>query len=161
MATDYLLEIEGLKGESADSKHKGAIELETFSFGNSNEGSFATGGGGGAGKVHFQDFHVATQVNKASPELMLACASGKHIKKAQLFVRKQGENQQDYLVITFEDILVSSYQVGGSTGSTNLPTDQFSLNFAKLKYEYKAQKADGTLEAPVTGGWDLKMNKKT
>ena len=161
MATDYLLEIEGIKGESLDHKHKSAIEIESFSWGNSNDGSAAHGTGAGTGKVHFQDFHATTYVNKASAELMLACASGKHIKKAQLFVRKQGENQQDYLVITLEDILVSSYQCGGSTGSTNLPTDQFSLNFAKLKYEYKAQKADGTLEAPVTGGWDLKANKKT
>ena len=64
-------------------------------------------------------------------------------------------------MVTLEELIVSSYQSGGSTGSAHLPTDQFSLNFSKMKFEYKAQKADGTLEAPVTGGWDLKANKKT
>jgi type VI secretion system secreted protein Hcp len=161
MATDYLLEIDGIKGESKDKKHPNTIEIESFSWGNTNDGSSASGTGSGAGKVHFQDFHFTTQVNKASPELMLACATGKHIKKAQLFVRKQGENQQDYYILTLEDFIISSYQSGGSVGSHNLPSDQFSLNFAKLKYEYKPQKADGTLDPAVTAGWDLKANAKT
>src|SRR5215467_4457174 len=89
MASDYLLEIEGIKGESKDSKHPNTIEVESFSWGASNDGSAAHGSGAGTGKVHFQDVHFTTQVNKSSPELLLACANGKHIKKAQLFVRKQ------------------------------------------------------------------------
>ena len=55
---------------------------------------------------------------------------------------------------------MSSYQSGGSEGSNALPVDQFSLNFAKIEFEYKSQKPDGTLGAPVKGGWDLKQNKK-
>jgi len=160
MAADHLLEIEGIKGESKDSKHPNTIEIESYSWGASNDGSAAHGSGAGTGKVHFQDVHFTTQVNKSSPELLLACANGKHIKKAQLFVRKQGENQQDYYVVTLEDLIVSSYQSGGSNGSNHLPTDQFALNFAKIKFEYKAQKDDGSLEAPVTAGWSLKENKK-
>ena len=160
MATDYLLEIEGIKGESKDHKHPHTIEIDSFSWGNTNEGSAGHGLGAGAGKVHFQDFHATKQVDKSSAELMMACANGKHFQKAQLFVRKQGENQHDYYVITLQDFIVSSYQSAGSTGSAHLPTDQFALNFAKVKFEYKAQKADGSLDAPVTHGWDLKANKK-
>jgi type VI secretion system secreted protein Hcp len=93
--------------------------------------------------------------------LLIACANGKHFKKAQLFVRKQGENQQDYYIVTMEDFIVSSFQSGGSNGSSHLPTDQFALNFAKIKFEYKPQKPDGTLDAAVTAAWDLKQNKKT
>jgi len=160
MASDYLLEIDGIKGESKDSKHPNTIEIESFSWGATNDGSAAAGTGAGAGKVHFQDLHFTAQVNKASPELAKACASGQHIKKAQLFVRKQGEQQQDYYIVTLDDLVISSYQSGGSTGSHNLPTDQFSFNFSKVKFEYKPQKADGSLDAPVTAGWDLKANKK-
>src|SRR5919108_1868184 len=113
MASDYLLEIDGIKGESKDSKHPGTIEVESFSWGATNPGSAAHGGGGGAGKVVFQDLHFTMQVNKSSPLLLLHCANGKHIKKAQLFVRKQGEDQKDYYVVTLEDFIVSSYQSGG------------------------------------------------
>jgi type VI secretion system secreted protein Hcp len=160
MASDYLLEIEGIKGESNDSKHKGTIEIDSFSWGETNSGAHATGGGGGAGKVHFQDIHFTTGVNKSSPLLMLACATGQHIKKAQLFVRKQGGDQQEYYTITMEDLLVSSYQSGGHGSSNSVPTDQFSLNFSKIKFEYKPQKPDGSLDSAVSAGYDLKQNKK-
>jgi type VI secretion system secreted protein Hcp len=161
MAKDYLLVIEGIKGEAGDSKYPDAIEIESFSWGGSNDGSAAHGSGAGAGKVHFQDVHFTGQVERSSPELMLACATGKHIKKAQLIVRKQGEGQKDYYLVTLEDFIVSSFQSGGSNGSQEVPAVQFALNFAKVKFEYKPQKDDGSLEAAVTAGWDLKQNKKT
>ena len=160
MASDYLLEIDGIKGESSDSKHKDTIEIESFSWGATNAGSHASGGGGGAGKVVFQDLHFTTHVNKSSPLLMLACATGQHIKKAVLFVRKQGGDQQEFYTVTLEDILVSSYQSGGHAGGGSVPTDQFALNFTKIKYEYKPQKADGSLDSAQTAGWDVKKNVK-
>lgn len=158
MASDYLLEIDGIKGESSDKKHPGTIEIESFSWGVSNAGSSAGGGGGGAGKACFQDLHFTTRVNKASPLLALHCANGQHIKKAVLFVRKQGKEQLDYYKITMEELLVSSYQSGGSEGSNALPVDQFSLNFTKVKFEYAPQKADGTLESHVPMTWNVKTN---
>jgi type VI secretion system secreted protein Hcp len=158
-AVDYFLKIDGIEGESLDSKHKAEVEIQSFSFGATQTGSFAAGGGGGAGKVHMQDFHFTVPVNKASPKLMLACASGQHIKKAVLTVRKAGKEQQEYLKYTFSDLLVSSYQTGGGGGDV-LPVDQISLNFAKIETEYKEQKADGTLAGSVKAGWDLKQNKE-
>ncbi|AMJ62815.1 Hcp family type VI secretion system effector [Bosea sp. PAMC 26642] len=160
MASDFLLELDGIKGESQDSKHKDFIEIESFSWGASNSGSHASGGGGGAGKVSFQDLHFTTKVNKASPNLMVACATGQHIKKAKLVVRKHGGEQQEYYVISLDDLLVSSYQSGDAVGGDTIPTDQFSLNFSKIKFEYKPQKADGSLDAAITGGYDVKTNKK-
>jgi type VI secretion system secreted protein Hcp len=160
VASDYLLKIDGIKGESTDAKHKDEIEIESFSWGATQPGTFSSGGGGGAGKVSFQDVHFTTRVNVASPNLMVACASGQHIKVATLTVRKAGKDQQEYYIIKLSDNLVSSYQSGGSEGSNALPVDQFSLNFAKIEFEYKIQKPDGTLGASVKGGWDLKTNKK-
>lgn len=159
MASDYLLEIDGIKGESSDSKHKGTIEIDSFSWGATNSGSHASGGGGGSGKVSFQDLHFTTSVNKASPLLMLSCATGKHIKKAVLFVRKAGGDQQDYYKVTMEDLLVSSYQSGGHAGGNAIPTDQFSLNFTKIEFAYKPQKADGSLDSEILHKYDVKQNK--
>lgn len=159
MASDFLLEIEGIKGESSDHKFKDAIEIQSFSWGVTNAGTHALGSGGGAGKANFQDLHLTTYVNKSSPLVSLSCANGKHITKATLHVRKQGEDQQEFYTVTLEDLLVSSYQSGDAAGGS-VPTDQFSLNFAKIKFEYKPQKKDGTLDAPQTMTWDLKTNKK-
>jgi type VI secretion system secreted protein Hcp len=159
-AVDYFLKIDGIEGESTDHKHKNEIEVESWSWGETNAGSHAGGGGGGAGKVVMQDFHFVMKMCKASPKLFLACATGQHIKKAELFCRKAGGEQQDYLKVTFSDLLVSSYQTGGSSQSDVIPTDQLSLNFAKIEFEYKEQKADGSLGAPVKAGYDVKQNKK-
>ena len=158
-AVDYFLKIDGIDGESQDSKHKGDIDVESWSWGESQSGSHSGGGGGGAGKVSMQDFHFVMKVNKSSPKLLLACANGEHIKKATLVCRKAGKEQQEFLKITLSDLLVSSYQTGGSGHGDVLPTDQISLNYAKIEYEYKEQKPDGTLGGAVKAGYDLKANK--
>jgi len=159
MASDMFLKIDGIEGESSDDKHKNEIEVESFSWGLTQTGTFAFGGGAGAGKAQFQDFHFVTNTSKASPKLFLTCAAGEHIKEATLTVRKSGENPQDYLFIKMNDVLISSYQTGGSQGGGN-PVDQVSLNFAKIEYSFKPQKPDGSLEAAIVAGWDLKLNKK-
>src|ERR1043166_4955437 len=93
-AVDYCLKLDGIEGESQDAKHKGEIDLESWSWGETQTGTMHAGGGGGAGKVQMQDFHFVMKVNKSSPKLMLACASGEHIKSATLTCRKAGKEQQ-------------------------------------------------------------------
>lgn len=161
MAVDMFLKLDGIDGESTDKGHKNEIEIESFSWGASNPGSAAHGGGGGAGKVSMQDFSFTTRVSRASPQLFLACASGEHIKSALLTVRKAGGQQQDFLKVTMSDLLVSSYKAEGSSGAdADVPMDQVSLNFAKIQVSYSAQRPDGSLEGAVTAGWDLQKNVK-
>src|SRR5215510_1909341 len=157
---DYFLKIDGMEGESNDSKHKNEIQVESFSFGATQAGTFAHGSGGGAGKVSMQDFHFTQKVNKASPKLALACATGQHIKKAVLTARKAGGTQQDFYVVTFTDLLVSSYQIGGSGHGVTVPVDEISLNFAKIEWKYQLQDDKGNVGNPVMAGYDLKQNKK-
>ena len=157
---DYFLKIEGIEGESKDHKHKNEIDLESWSWGETNSGTGHTGGGGGGGKVQMQDFHFVMKMNKASPKLFLACANGEHLKKAVLTCRKAGKDQQEYLVVTMSDNLVSSYQSGGSSHGDIVPTDQISMNFSKIEFDYKMQNPDGSLGAGAKAGWDVKANKK-
>lgn len=158
-AVDYFLKLKGIDGESSDDKHKGEIDIDSWSFGETNSGTHAAGGGGGAGKVAMQDFHFTMKVNKASPKLFLACANGEHIAEAKLTCRKAGKGQQEYLIFKFTDLLVASYQTGGSH-SDLVPSDQISLNFSKIEIEYKPQKPDGSLDGSISAGYNLKTNKQ-
>jgi len=160
MAVDYFLKIDGIDGESKDSKHSGEIDLESFSWGETQTGSHGFGGGGGAGKVQMQDFHFVMKTNKSSAKLFLACAEGEHIKKAVLTCRKAGKEQQEFLKVTMSDLLVSSFQTSGSAHGDEIPMDQCSLNFSKIEYEYKDQKPDGTLGGTTKTGYDVKAMKK-
>jgi len=156
---DYFLKIDGIEGESQDSKHKGEIEIESWSFGEVQTGTASHGGGLGAGRVQMHDFNFVMKINKASPKLFLACARGDHIKSAILTCRKAGKDQQEYLKVTFSDILVSSFQTSGSGGADVLPMDQISLNFSKIEFEYREQKPDGTLGGAIKAHYDLKQVK--
>ena len=156
---DFFLKIEGIPGEATDSKHKDEIDVLSWSWGATQTGSHSYGSGGGAGKVSMQDFHFVKKVDKSSHALMLHCANGSHIKSALLTCRKAGGSQQEYLKITLSDLLVSSFQTSGSQGSEVVPTEQFSLNFSQITYQYAPQKADGTLAGYVKSGWNLKENK--
>lgn len=157
MAVDVFLKIDGIPGESKDSKHAGEIDVLSWSWGANQSGTFATGGGGGAGKVSMSDFSFTQTMQKSSNELMLACATGKHIPTAILTARKAGGEQQEYLKITFSDLLVSSYHTGGS-GDGGVPMESISLNYAKIQFEYNEQNADGSMQGFVSKGYDLKQN---
>jgi type VI secretion system secreted protein Hcp len=155
-ASDFFLKIDGIDGESIDPVHRGEIEIQSFSWGMSNSGSFATGTGGGAGKASFQDIHFTRALDKASPQLMLACATGKHIPTAELVCRKAGADGKgiEYYRITLTDVLVSSVSTGGNT-SGDVPIESISLNFAKVIWEYVPVGADGSPQEPVRAEFDL------
>jgi len=116
-ASDYLLEIDGIKGESSDAMHPGAIEIESFSWGATNPGDTSVGG------LSFTDLRITTKIGKASPQLMLACATRNRISKATLYIRRPGETKEEYYKVEMADVLVSSYQSSGSSMSTSGETD--------------------------------------
>ena len=159
MAVDMFLKLDGIKGESKDAKHKDEIHIESFSWGLSQTGAHGAGGGGGAGKVSVHDISVTKFLDKASPELMLACCNGKHIKEGLISVRKAGENPVEYLKIKLSDILISGVQDAGH--GSDLLTENVTLNFAKFHVDYQEQGKDGKAAGgPVSMGWDVKQNVK-
>jgi type VI secretion system secreted protein Hcp len=151
-AVDYFLKLDGIKGESADSKHKDEVDVESWNWSETNAGS-SVGGGRGAGKVSMQDFSFSMKVNKASPKLFAYCANGQPIASALLTCRRAGKDQQEYLKITFTDVLVSSYSTGGSAADV-VPLEQITLCFNKIEISYAPQKNDGTLDSPIVQSWD-------
>lgn len=154
---DYFLKLEGIEGESRDQKHAAEIEVSVFNWGEQQAIAGWTGGGLAASKVEMSDFNIVMPVNKASPHLFQKCATGEHIPSAKLTCRKAGKEQQEYLTITFTDLLVSSYQTDGGSNDV-LPTDQVSFNFKKVEFSYREQKADGTLGGAIKKFYDQGKN---
>ncbi|HEY7892078.1 MAG TPA: type VI secretion system tube protein TssD [Solirubrobacteraceae bacterium] len=149
------LKLDGVSGQATDRRHKGDIEVSSFSFGIHNTGAHGSGGGGGAGKTSFESFTIMKTVDKTSPLLFQACATGKHIKWAELlFARKAGSKQEDYLYIKLTDVLVSSVQAGGS--SKGAPQEQVSLTFQKMQETY----LNGDGKPQATLNFNLSANAK-
>ena len=141
----YFDEKSGIKGETKDKtfKEKKGIDVLAWSWGVSNSGSAHMGTGQGAGKANFQDVSFTKYIDLASTKLMFCAATGTHIDKANLVVRKAGGKPLEYLLVELSDLLVSSYSTGGSGGEDRL-TENVTLNFAKIKVDYKTQKEDGS-----------------
>lgn len=160
MAVDMFLKIDGIEGESRDAKHAKEIDVLAWSWGMSQSASMHMGSGGGSGKVSVQDLSVTKYVDKSSPNLMLYCSNGSHIKSATLTVRKAGGDPVEYIKVTLEEVIVSSVATGGSGGEDRL-TENVSFNFAKVKSEYQPQGADGKpLGGVITYGWNVAENIK-
>ena len=146
MAVDMYLKIDTIDGETTDkefSKTK-AIDILAWSWGVSNSGTTHMGGGGGSGKANFQDISCTKYIDASSHALLGACATGEHFDKAVLTVRKAGKTQQPYVTITMEEVMVVSVTTGGSGGEDRL-TENLSLNFAKVKFEYFQQDEKGVV----------------
>ncbi len=156
---DCFLKIDGIAGESSDAKHKDEIEVLSFGWGAAQSGTAAAGGGKGTGKAQFQHFSFALRTQRASPLLMLACATGQHLKSATLTVRRAGKQPFEFLTITFTDVLVASFQEAAHEGQPLL-LEEVALAYGRIEVAYRPQSAAGKAAAEVKAGWDLKANKK-
>src|SRR5262245_54697030 len=155
MAAHILLKLDGIEGEGPD----GTIELTDVAYTVTNNAKTDTGGGGGSGKAQFSP-HVCTGPNcKAAPLIRGACASGQHIATAVITHYEQGAGEQQcYETETLTDVLVSMFKKKKDASGNDIIT--FTLSFAKCEIGHKPQKDDGSLDAEVKHGWDLKTNKK-
>jgi type VI secretion system secreted protein Hcp len=155
MAADIFAKLGDIKGESIDDKHKDEIEVFSFSWGVTNSVGAGSGGGGGAGKAAFKEFSIVHSIDKASPVLLAACATGVHLKEATITQRKAGKGHQDFLIFKMNDVIITSVaEVSGAPDSETV-----TLTFAKIDVEYKPQKADGSLDAGIHFKYDLAAHK--
>jgi len=155
VAIDIFAKLGDIKGESLDDKHKDEIEVLSWSWGVTN-GVSVSGTGAGQGKASFHDLSFTHKIDKASPVLMQACATGVHLKEATITHRKAGKGQQEFLVIKMNDVIITAV---ADEESKNDSAETVSLTFAKVDLEYRPQKADGSLDAGIHFKYDLKTNK--
>lgn len=160
MALDMFINLgAAIKGESRDKAQgaKGDVDVLAWSWGMSQSGSTHMGGGGGAGKANFQDLSFTKYVDSASSALMVALAKGSHIAEVVLMVRKAGEGQQKYILITMKEVIVTSVSTGGSGGEDRL-TENVTLNFAEVTFDYTPQDSKGTVAGDKTFAWNIAEN---
>jgi type VI secretion system secreted protein Hcp len=161
MAIDAFVKVDGIAGESTDDKHKDWIEILSYSHGMTQPSSAASGTGGrSAERVNMADFSVMKVMDKASPNLALACCDGRHLKEVKVEVCEASGDKHTYAVVTMENVIVSSYQPSGSKDGDK-PLESVTFNFGKIKWEYTPIGHDGKPGSKVGPvGWSLEENKK-
>jgi type VI secretion system secreted protein Hcp len=157
MAVDMFLKLDKVQGESQDAKHLNEISVLSWSWGLSNSGTTHVGTGSGGGKAQFENITVGKYIDKASVTLINYVATGQHIDKAELVVRKAGGNPLEYFIIKLRNVIVSHYATGGS-GGEDLLTETITLNFAEFKISYVPQNKDGKGDAAISFDYNIQAN---
>lgn len=160
MAQDIFLKINGIDGESQDASHKNEIEVLAWDWNIEQQSTMHAGSGGGAGKATVSDLSFEHFIDRASPNLMKYCLTGKHINEAVLVVRKAGGNPLEYLKLTMTDVIVTKVAPKGSVDDEVRMREKVALSFSKVKQEYVVQNAQGGSGGAVTAGYDIKGNKE-
>jgi type VI secretion system secreted protein Hcp len=159
MAVEMFLKLAGCDGESIATGHVNEIELLSWNWAVSNQGSSSMGGGSGTGKASFEDLHITKFVDKATATLMSNCAKGKHFTTAVLTCRKVGgDSPVEYLKIEMDQVFVSGIEHGASPGDEQT-VENVKFNFAKVDVTYKPQSAQGTAAGSVPFKWDIRKNQ--
>lgn len=161
MAIDVYLQIDGIKGESQDDKHKDWIECESvnWSISQPRSATASTGGGHTAERAELSEITFYKLADLASPILAQTCAAGKTIPKAKfVFMRADGQGERiPYYEIALENVLIG--HVAPSVGAGSIMGESVALKFSKVKWEYTQQKVTGGAGGNTSDGWDCATNK--
>lgn len=159
MAVDIFLKLSnGILGESQDETHAEEIDVLAWSWGLSQSGTTHMGGGGGGGKVNVQDISITKYVDLASNDLIKRCCSGEHITDGLLTVRKAGGSPIEYFKMKMYNIMISSYQTGGSKDGLDRIQESLTLNFNRFEIDYTLQTEAGGEGTATTSTWDIAKN---
>jgi len=160
MAADYYLQLDGIKGESTDSKHQGWIEctMVHWEIKQPKSATASTGGGHTAERADLTEINISKLIDLASPMLAQTCACGKTIPKAKLeMLRADGNGEPvKYFEVELENVLIG--HLAPSFGG-DFPTETLGLKFSKVRWKYTQQKIAGGSAGNTAGGWDLATNR--
>lgn len=160
MSQDIFLKLTGITGESQDASHRDEIEVLDWEWEITQQSTMHAGSGGGAGKATVSDLTFDHYVDRASPNLLKYCLTGKHIDTATLVVRKAGGSPLEYLTITMGDVIVTKV-APALTATMSRAREAVSLAFARVKQEYVIQNQQGGSGGTVSASYDIQKNRES
>ena len=162
MSFDTFVKIDGIEGESTDSKHSGWIEATQYKAGASQKVSSTASSAGGAttGRADVKPFTFTKQVDGSSPKLFQACCAGTHFNKIVIAIHRAGGTEKvKFMEYELSDCIISDVTTVG--GENQFPTESISIDFGKIVVTYVVQKRQGGGPAGnICAGWDLERNRK-
>jgi type VI secretion system secreted protein Hcp len=153
----FYLKVDDIHGEATDHMYKDWIVCVAIGNGVSNTAASAENYPP-LGRPKFQDFTVTKYVDKASPNLNIACAKGTHLKEVELVCVRIAAANPGYVAyrFTLNDAMVKSIQVKGEMPAL---IEDIAFSFKKIKWEYTPLLPNGTPGGKISAEWDVQMNK--
>lgn len=166
MAYDMFLMIDGVRGDSQDSKYSGCIEVESFEHGVSQPsgGAASAQGALAGGRVDHSDFVFHKRVDSATPTIAMFCCQGKHIPHITFYLCRAMGEKTLFMEYRFYDSIICSTEVEGvKSGDDPIPGEAVSLRYGRIEWEYTPTDptGGGKVGPSVHGGWSVLQNIPT
>jgi type VI secretion system secreted protein Hcp len=150
-AVNVYMEVPGvpnLQGESAADGYLNQIDVKSYSWGVSKPTSATST------KPSFENVNVAKNVDRASPALLEAVASGATFPAAKLHVVKLGATPRENLTYCFTGVKFTSVEDSGEEEVT----ETLQWTYQTVVEKYKQQDETGAFTNTFSGGWDVVKN---
>jgi type VI secretion system secreted protein Hcp len=146
-AADMFLFLEGVPGESADSRHKDWIDIIAFTRAMNRSETSPT----------FSEFWLQKDQDKSSPLLALRAANGARIPRAVIELIQPGETRLRFYQVVLSNSTVRTWQIGGSSGQVK-PSEALGLDYEWISWTYTEFDAAGRARGDIAAYWDLVRN---
>ncbi len=141
------LKIPGIPGESQRAGHEDEIDIHDIQWAIERMGSVAVAHGRRRTRTEISPLRVRKYYDASSPYLALAVETGQAFDEVVVSVRRDsGEAHFDYLVITMENVIISSYCFGTDHEDDlgGRLTESVALEFEHVTLAYTRQAEDGS-----------------
>lgn len=151
------IKFDGVDGEALDKDHQKWSDLGSFSQGLHQPGGGATGATRRRGDVILDDIACSKELDKASPKIAEAICKGKVFPKVEIDLTASytDTGRVTYYRYELKNVLVTSYNIGGSGQAEDVPTEDFSLNFEEIKVTYTENDNKGKSKGNVEYSWKV------
>lgn len=153
------LRIEDIPGEARDERHRNWIEVSAVNWAVAS-GPFSHDRVSSPARFH--DFTVAKAVDKSSPLLALACASGRMLKSVLIeFVYGNDRRALVFYKVRVSDVLVRTIKgraISAGSGRTGTATfhEEVAFSFDEIVWFYQPGATDTW---PVSAGYSIKEGR--
>jgi type VI secretion system secreted protein Hcp len=147
---------DGIDGESQDRDHKNWIEILSFGHSVFQEVSQIGGARNGSSRSSRTDFVMSKRLDKSSPLLAVACCTGEHIPEVTLELTANSVSRPLlFLRIKLTNVIVSSFNMGGTEGEDGPPVEEITLNYEKIEWTYFLYDDKGAKINETTTSWNF------
>jgi type VI secretion system secreted protein Hcp len=165
MSFDAFIQIDGIKGDSTDDKHKEWIEV--LSYGHTitqpSGGAGSAQGTHSGGRADHSDFMITKYVDSASPLLAQYCCTAKPIPNVKFDLCRAMGDKTKFMSYHMKEVIVSSVNPAGSSGQNGdvTPTENVALRYGEIHWEYVPTdaKGGGKTGAAIKAAWSTLQNK--
>jgi type VI secretion system secreted protein Hcp len=155
------IKFDGVDGEVQDKDHKGWSDLTSFTQSITQPGSGATGATRRRGDAVMDDVQIVKELDKSSPKLAESMCKGKVFPKVEIHLTASTTDagRATYYAYELKNVMVTSYNIGGSGQADQVPTENMALNFEEIKVTYTENDSKGSKKGNVEYTWKVEEGK--